>query len=94
MSKDFYALLKKELVSFRGLFKGLRTALPPNRKKEMVESYSKIQRLAEKIGGVVEVVAKDLKNDLERLISGDLDLYEVHLLLNHVLKLEQEVREL
>lgn len=94
MTKDLYKELGNEIVGFRGLLKSLRSALLPSRKREIDERLLKITRLAHRIGGVVEEVAVELKKGIDRLESGELDLYEVHQILEQVLKLEQEVREL
>lgn len=94
MAKDLHAELKKEMVHFSGLFKNLGAVLLPSRKHEILQAFSKIQRLANQIGGVIQTATCDMKKEVDRLVAGEMNIKEIHLLLEQILTLEQETREL
>jgi hypothetical protein len=79
---DLYHQLKDELDHFR---------ISLHHEQGMRARCAKIYEISEHIGGVVLNEAECLRSDLERFLRGEISLQQ---LLEHLLTLEQETREL
>lgn len=94
MAKDLYKQLQVELMALWEHLKGDHSYLLSKSENEIRRRISTMNQLAEGIGGQAKRDTEELKRDIDRFLSGEIELAEIHRMLEHALKLEQDTREL
>jgi hypothetical protein len=94
MAKDLFAELRNTLLSLEGLLRATSSTLLKSNILLIEKKMAKAQRLAERIGGQTLLDTNAFKQQVDRLLLGEMDIAEMHGLLVQALKLEQETREL
>lgn len=92
--EDLYPRLKQELAALWEQLRTVPMSQLEGRKDIFREKMRQIENLAFEIGGSIQKDVGKLLADIENFLQGKLSLSDLKAMMEHMLKVEQDTREL